>query len=53
MPVDGIADLLQETDTRLWRVLIYYVEQTQTRRDWKAVRRIAVDETSAGGGTVM
>ena len=50
MPVDGIADLLQETDTRLWRVLIYYVEQTQTRRDWKAVRRIAVDETSARRG---
>jgi len=50
MPVDGIADLLQEADTRLWRVLIYYVEQAQARRDWKAVRRIAVDETSARRG---
>jgi hypothetical protein len=27
MPVDGIADLLQESDARLWRVLIHYVEQ--------------------------
>ena len=50
MPVDGIADLLQESDTRLWRVLIHYVEQTQARRDWKTVRRIAVDETSARRG---
>ena len=50
MPVDGIADLLQENDTRLWRVLIHYVEQAQARRDWKAVRRIAVDETSARRG---
>jgi transposase len=50
MPVDGIADLLQESDTRLWRVLIHYVEQAQARRDWKAVRRIAVDETSARRG---
>src|SRR5260370_42154219 len=50
MPVDWIADLLQGSDTRLWRVLIHYVEQAQARCDWKAVRRIAVDETSARRG---
>jgi len=50
MPVDGMADLLQETDTRLWRVLVPYVEQAQARRDWSTVRRIAVDETSARRG---
>ena len=50
MPVEGIADLLGETDTRLWRVLIYYVEQAQAKRDWSKVRRIAVDETSARRG---
>src|SRR5262245_59407611 len=50
MPVAGIADLLQESDTRLWRVLIHYVEQAQAGRDWKALRRIAVDETSARRG---
>jgi Transposase len=31
-------------------VLIHYVEQAQGQRDWKAVRRIAVDETSAHRG---
>jgi transposase len=50
MPVDGMANLLQETDTRLWRVLIHYVEKAQARRDWSTVRRIAVDETSARRG---
>ena len=50
MPVDGIADVLQEIDTSLWRVLIQYVEQAQARRDWKTVRRITVDETSARRG---
>jgi len=50
MPVDGMSDLLGETDTRLWRVLIHYVEQAQARRDWSKVRRIAVDETSARRG---
>jgi transposase len=50
MPVEGMADLLHETDTRLWRVLIYYVQQAQARRDWSGVRRIAVDETSARRG---
>jgi transposase len=50
MPVDGMADLLHETDTRLWRVLIYYVQQAQARRDWSGIRRIAVDETSARRG---
>jgi transposase len=50
MLVEGMADLLHETDTRLWRVLIYYVQQAQARRDWSAIRRIAVDETSARRG---
>jgi hypothetical protein len=47
MPVDGIADLVQESDARLWRVLIHYIEQAQSRRNWEAVERIAVHETSA------
>jgi transposase len=39
MPVDGMADLLGETDTRLWRVLIHYVQQAQARRDWSKLPR--------------
>ena len=50
MPVDAMADLLDEHDTRLWRVLMHYVEQAQAKSDWSEVRRIAVDETSARRG---
>jgi transposase len=50
MPVDAMADLLDEHDTRLWRVLMYYVEQAHAKSDWSAVWRIAVDETSARRG---
>ena len=50
MPVNAMADLLDEHDTRLWRVLMHYVEQAHAKSDWSAVRRIAVDETSARRG---
>jgi transposase len=50
MPVDAMADLLGEHDTRLWRVLMHYVEQAHAKSNWSAVRRIAVDETSARRG---
>jgi transposase len=50
MPVDAMADLLDEHDTRLWRVLMHYVERAHAKSDWSALRRIAVDETSARRG---
>jgi transposase len=50
MPVDAMADLIDEHDTRLWRVVMHYVEQGHAKSDWSAVRRIAVDETSARRG---
>jgi len=50
MPVEAMADLLDEHDTRLWRVLMHYVEQAHAKSDWSALRRIAVDETSARRG---
>lgn len=50
MPVNEVAALLGECDTRLWRVLRHYVEQAQRDRSWAEVRRIMVDETSARRG---
>ena len=50
MPVDAMADLLDEHDTRLWRVLMHYVQKAHAKSDWSALRRIAVDETSARRG---
>src|SRR6516162_1199698 len=50
MPIAAMADLLDEHDTRLWRVLMHYVEQAHAKSDWSTVGRIAVDETSARRG---
>jgi transposase len=50
MPVSAVADLLEEEDTRLWRVVQHYVEEAAARESWAGVRRICVDETSARRG---
>jgi transposase len=50
MPVSDAAELLQEQDTRLWRVVMHYVEEAQGARDWSQVKRLMVDETSAKRG---
>jgi transposase len=50
MPVSDVAEMLDEHDTRIWRVVGHYVDQAQQGRNWKEVRRILVDETSARRG---
>lgn len=50
MPVGAIARLVGEHDTRLWRVLQYYVEQARQREDMSNVRGLGVDETSSKRG---
>ena len=50
MPVKAAARLMKVHDTRLWRVIIHYVEAALARADLKSIRRIAVDETAAKRG---
>jgi transposase len=50
MPVSDAAELLAEQDTRLWRLIMHYVEEAQSARNWSELRRIMVDETSAKRG---
>jgi transposase len=50
MPVNAAARLVKEHDTRLWRVIIHYVEQALARADFSKVTRVAVDETAAKRG---
>src|ERR1700724_3870850 len=40
MPVDAMADLLDEHDTRLWRVLMHYVEGGHATNEWSAARPV-------------
>lgn len=49
MPVAALAKLLNEHDTRLWRVLEHYVEQARDAADMSQVERIGIDETSRRG----
>jgi transposase len=46
MPVNAIARLVNEHDTRVWRVLNHYVDQARKQVDMSNVRRVGVDETS-------
>lgn len=50
MPMAAAGEVLDEHDTRLWRVVAHYVEQAQQKRDWAGLKRILIDETSAKRG---
>jgi transposase len=50
MPVKVVAALLGEHDTRIWRVLDYYVQRARAQADYSEVERVGIDETSARRG---
>ncbi len=50
MPVAAIARMVNEHDTRLWRVLEHYVQDARAELDFSQVERVGVDETSARRG---
>ena len=50
MPVNTVARLVGEHDTRLWRVIHHYVERARARTELSAVDRVAIDETAARRG---
>ena len=50
MPVNAIARLVGEHDTRIWRLLHYYVEEARSKEDHSQVTKIGMDETSSKRG---
>src|SRR5271163_1494174 len=50
MPVKAVARIVGEHDTKLWRVVHYYVDQARARADAAGVTRVAIDETAARRG---
>jgi len=50
MPVAAVARMVEEWDTRLWRVIHHYVEAARDRADHSAVTSLAIDETAARRG---
>lgn len=50
MPVNAVAELVGEHDTRIWRVLHHYVGRARDAEDFSCVRRVGIDETSSKRG---
>lgn len=50
MPVNAIARLVGEHDTRIWRILQHYVDQARSSQDYSQVRDLGIDETSRKRG---
>jgi transposase len=50
MPVAVVARMVEEWDTRLWRVIHHYVEVARDHTDHAAVTNLALDETAARRG---
>lgn len=50
MPVNAVARLLKEYDTRIWRILNYYVNEAVDKQDLSNVQCIGIDETSTKKG---
>ena len=50
MTVNAISRLVNEHDTRLWRILHHYVESARNEQDYSKVEEIGIDETSSKRG---
>lgn len=49
MTVNNVADTVGENDTRLWRIILHYVEKARALADYSDVSKIGMDETSKKG----
>jgi transposase len=50
MPAKTVADIIEEHDTRIWRVLEHYVQEARSNEDLSNVHSVGVDETSRAKG---
>ena len=50
MPVNTLANLIGEHDTRVWRVIKHYVGETRKKEDFSKVANVGIDETSSKRG---
>jgi len=50
MPVNTIAAIVGEYDTRIWRIIYHYVEQSRKQEDYSEVTTVGVDETASKRG---
>ena len=46
MPIQSVAEIIGEHDTRIWRVLSHYIPESRSGEDHSQVKVVGVDETS-------
>jgi len=50
MPISRIAELVDEHDTRIWRIVRFYVEEAYAKKNFETVVKVGCDETSSKKG---
>lgn len=50
MPVSKIAELVDEHDTRIWRILHYHTSKAYSTKDLSELSQVGIDETSSRKG---
>jgi transposase len=50
MPISGIGKLVGEHDTRLWRIVSFYVKRAYSKKNYSTVTKVGCDETSSRKG---
>ena len=50
MPVNTIAAIVGEHDTRIWRIINHYIEKSRQQEDYSEVTTVGVDETASKRG---
>jgi transposase len=50
MPISRIGELVAEHDTRLWRIVRFYVERARAKKNYSSVTKVGCDETSSRKG---
>lgn len=50
MPVNSLANLIGEYDTKIWRVINHYIDKAREQEDYSNVVNIGIDETSSKRG---
>ena len=49
MTVNNVAETVGENDTKLWRIILHYVDAARAVADYSDVEKIGMDETSKKG----
>jgi len=47
--ITKVSNYIKEHDTRIWRVLIYYVNKCRAKANFSSVKNLGIDETSKKG----